>query len=291
MSRPLDAEKLLAYRVPAATDDYDPRDAILYALGIGAGLSDTIDETAFLYERRLQVVPTMAVVLGTPGFWAMDPACGIDWANVLYAEERLRILQPLDPSGTVVGASRVTDLADKGPGKSALIRSIKDLRTPSGTLMAETVSTWIVRGGGGFGGERELPGDALPEIPDRDPDFAVDLPTSLNQAAIYRLSGDRNPLHIDPEFARGVGFDRPILHGLSTLGVTARAVIHACCDSDTARLREIAVRFTAPVLPGDTIRTLIWQDGEHVQFRAEAIERGVRVIDNGTALCLPGGQT
>ena len=283
MTRPLDVEKLRAYAVPQARDDYDPRDVILYALGVGAGLSDEIDETTFLHERSTQVIPTMAVVLGSPGFWGMDPACGLDWANVMHGEERVRLFEPLDPSGIVIGETRVVDLADKGAGKPALVRSVKELRTPGGTLVAEAVETWIVRGAGGFDGARDLPGEPLPTVPDRAPDFQVDLPTSANQAAIYRLSGDRNPLHIDPVFALSAGFDRPILHGLSTMGVATRALIHACCHGDARLLREVAVRFTAPVYPGDTIRTQIWQEGTALHFRAEAVERAVRVIDNGLA--------
>ncbi len=284
MTLPLDAEKLMAYAIPQARDDYDPRDAILYALGTGAGLSAEIDETTLLYERQLQVLPTMALVLGTPGFWPMDPKSGLDWLGILHGEQRLKLHVPLDPFGTMIGETTVTDLADKGPGKAALIRAIKQLKTPGGTLVAEATEVWVVRGAGGFGGQRDLPGDALPPIPQRDPDFAITLPTSRAQAATYRLSGDRNPLHIDPETARSAGHERPILHGLSTMGLVARALIHACCQGQTQPLCEIGLRFTAPVYPGDTIRTFIWQDGETLQFRADAVERGVRVIDNGLAL-------
>ncbi len=284
MSAPLDTEKLLAYAIPQARDDYDPRDAILYALGTGAGLSAEIDETSFLFERQLQTLPTMALVLGTPGFWPMDPSCGLDWLSILHGEQRLKLYAPLDPFGTMIGETTVTDLADKGPGKAALIRATKQLKTPGGTLVAEATEVWVARGAGGFGGSRELPGDTLPATPERDPDFEISLPTSRAQAAIYRLSGDRNPLHIDSETARSAGLDMPILHGLSTMGLVARALIHACGQGKAVRLREIALRFTAPVYPGDTIRSVIWQDGETLQFRAEAVERNSLVIDNGLAL-------
>lgn len=284
MTSPLDVATLRAYSVPQTQDDYDPRDAILYALGVGAGLSEEIDETSLLFERQLQALPTMALVLGSPGFWAMDPKSGLDWLGILHGEQRLVLHAPLDPAGTLIGTTEVTDLADKGPGKAALVRAIKRLHTPGGTLVAETTETWIVQGAGGFGGPRALPGDPLAPVPQRDPDFAITLPTSRAQAATYRLSGDRNPLHIDPETARKAGFDRPILHGLSTMGLIGRALIHAACNSDAARLREIALRFTAPVYPGDTIRTLIWQDGRTLHFQADAMERGSRVIDNGIAV-------
>lgn len=283
MSKPIDVDKLMAYRIPDAHDDYDPRDAIIYALGVGAGLSSEIDETSFLYERNLQVLPTMAVVLGTAGFWPMDPKSGLDWAVILHGEQHLVLHSPLDPAGALIGKTRVTALADKGAGKAALLRAVKDVRTLGGTAVATATETWVIRGGGGFGGERELPGDPLPSVPQRDPDAEVSLPTALTQAATYRLSGDRNPLHIDPATARQAGFDRPILHGLATLGVTARALIHACCDGQADRLAEIAVRFTAPVYPGETIRTHIWHEGGALHFRADVPARGVRVIDNGLA--------
>jgi acyl dehydratase len=283
LTQPLDVEKLRAYAIPQALDDYDPRDAILYALGVGAGLSSDIDETAFLFERQLQVLPTMALVLGTPGFWPMDPKSGLDWLNILHGEQRLELHVPLDPAGTMIGETVITDLADKGQGKAALVRAVKQLTTPGGTLVAEATETWVVRGAGGFGAPQNLPGDPLPPVPQRDPDFEITLPTSPAQAATYRLTGDRNPLHIDPETARSAGLDRPILHGLSTMGLLARAVIHACCGGDAARLHEIALRLTAPVYPGETVRTHIWQDGTALHFRAEAVERGIRVIDNGLA--------
>lgn len=283
MTEQLNVEKLLEYAVPETHDDYDPRDAILYALGVGAGLSAEIDETAFLYERDLQVLPTMALVLGSPGFWAMDPESGLDYLKILHGEQRLKLHRPLDPGGILVGNTKVTDIADKGRGKPALIRAAKEVRTLSGQLVAESSEVWFVQGAGGFGGERALPGDQLPPVPDRDPDFEVVLPTSLAQAATYRLSGDRNPLHIDPQTARNAGFDRPLLHGLATMGLVGRALIHAACGGIAARLREIAVRFTAPVYPGDTIRTHIWQEGNTLHFRAECVESGLKVIDNGVA--------
>ncbi len=283
MTAPLDVERLRAYTVPQTRDDYDPRDAILYALGVGAGLCAEIDETAFLFERDLQVLPTMAMVLGTPGFWAMDPKAGLDWLNILHGEQRLVVHVPLDPAGTLIGDTQVIGLADKGHGKPALLRAAKQLRTPGGTLVAESIETWVIRGAGGFGGPRELEGDPLPPVPQSDPDYAITLPISLAQAAIYRLSGDRNPLHIDPATARSTGLDRPILHGLSTMGVMARALIHACGGGIAASLTEIALRFTAPVYPGDTICTHIWREGEALHFRATAVETGIVVVDNGIA--------
>jgi acyl dehydratase len=283
VNTPLNVEKLQAYAIPDSRDDYDPRDVIIYALGVGAGLSPEIDETQFLYERQLQVLPTMALVLGTPGFWPMDPKTGLDWLNMLHGEQRLKLFQTLDPAGMVLGETHINDLADKGPNKAAMIRAVKTLKTLGGTLIAEATETWVVRGAGGFGGNPNLPGETLHPVPKRDPDFAISLPTSLAQAATYRLSGDRNPLHIDAATARQAGFDRPILHGLSTMGVIARAAIHACADGDASRLTELALRFTAPVYPGETICTHIWREANTLHFRATAVERGIVVTDNGIA--------
>ncbi|WP_422342806.1 MaoC/PaaZ C-terminal domain-containing protein [Parasphingorhabdus sp.] len=283
MTEILNIEKLLAFEIPATSDEYDPRDAILYALGVGTGLSEQIDETHFLFERGLQTLPTMALVLGTPGFWPMDPSCGLDWLKILHGEQRLKVFEPIDSFGMLRGETKVTDIADKGPGNPALIRAVKQLKSLSGLLVAEATEVWVARGAGGFNGERNLPGDRLPPVPARDPDFEVILPTSPAQSAIYRLSGDRNPLHIDPETARKAGFDRPILHGLSTMGLIARALIHACGGSIAQNLREIGMRFTAPVYPGETIRTYIWQDADRAHFRAEAAERNLCIVDHGLA--------
>jgi len=283
MTAPLDTEKLLSYRIPQTQDDYDPRDVIIYALGVGAGLASEIDETSLVFERNLQVLPTIALVLGTPGFWAMDPGSGLDWLSILHGEQRLKIHTPLESAGTLIGTTRVTDLADKGPGNPALIQAKKEVRTLSGVLVAETSEIWFVQGAGGFGGERSLPAEPHSQIPGRDPDFALSLPTSLAQAAIYRLSGDRNPLHIDPETAASVGFERPILHGLCTMGIVGRAIMHAACRGVASALHEMNVRFTAPVYPGDTISTHIWQDGDTLLFRAYRNGFEQCVIDNGFA--------
>jgi acyl dehydratase len=276
-------ERLRAYQVPVARDSYDPRDAILYALGTGAGLSEEVDEVDFVFERRLKVLPTLALVLGTPGFWAMDPKAGLDWPLILHGEQSLRLYRPLGPADELTGETRLGEVADKGPGKSALLRAYRTIRDSSGAVVADLSELWVLRGAGGFGGERELPGPAPVIMPDGLPGAALDLPTSRNQAMIYRLSGDRNPLHIEPSTAVRGGFERPILHGLSTMGLVARALAHLACEGDPARLSSLAVRFTAPVYPGDVIRTEIWRNGSDIFFRASVPERNLIVIDGGWA--------
>jgi acyl dehydratase len=280
----LDVERLRAYSISECRERYDARDAILYALGVGAGLSDTVDETDFVYERTVSALPTMALVLGTPGFWPMDPRVGLDWPQILHGEQSLILHRPLEPQGEVIGKAFIGELADKGPGKSALLRSGRTLSAPSGELVAEIEEIWVLRGAGGFGGERDLPHDPLPPMPERPSEAQLDLPTSRQQAMLYRLSGDRNPLHVDPATAKLGGFERPILHGLSTMGLVGRALIHLCAGGQAHRLRAIRVRFTAPVEPGETIRTEIWREANgDVRFRALSVERGFVVIDGGLA--------
>lgn len=279
----LDVERLRAYRVPECRENYDARDTILYALGVGAGLSPDIDERDFVFERDLKALPTMALVLGSPGFWGMDPRSGLDWMQIVHGEQSLRLYRSLDGQGELIGRTEVTDIADKGPGKPAMIRSARKLSTLSGVLVAEIEELWVLRDGGGFGGPRNLPSISVPPMPDSAADAALDLPTSRNQALIYRLSGDRNPLHVDPETARRAGFDEPILHGLSTMGVTCRALVQLCCGGDPSRLSALSLRFTAPVIPGEVIRTEVWQNGREIRFRASVPGAGKIVADGGIA--------
>jgi acyl dehydratase len=284
----LDVERLRAYSIPDCRERYDARDAILYALGVGAGLSDEVDELHFVYERNIAVLPTMALVLGTPGFWPMDPRAGLDWPQILHGEQSLVLHRPLEPQGELIGKAVIGPLADKGAGKPVLLKSGRTLSTPSGELVAEIEEIWVLRDAGGFGGERDLPSVALPPMPDRPSDARLDLPTSRQQAMVYRLSGDRNPLHVDAATAALGGFDRPILHGLSTMGLVARALIHLCAGGAAHRLREIRLRFTAPVEPGETIRTEIWRDAnDEVRFRARVVERNIVVVDGGFARFWP----
>ncbi|WP_231735496.1 MaoC/PaaZ C-terminal domain-containing protein [Novosphingobium sp. CCH12-A3] len=279
----LDVERLLGYAVPQAHDLYDPRDAILYALGTGAGLSPDIDELDMVFERNLKVLPTMALVLGTPGFWLMDPAVGLDWPRILHGEQSLVLHRPLDPQDELIGSTRIGEIADKGPGKSALFRAYRTLKDLGGNTVAELSELWVLREAGGFGGERNLSGPPPVTMPNGPAPFSLALPTSRQQALIYRLSGDRNPLHVHADTAKQGGFDRPILHGLSTLGLACRALAHLHCGGDPTILSSIAARFTAPVFPGDTVRTESWRDGNEIVFRAIAQERNVVVIDGGTA--------
>ena len=277
-------DKLLALRIPEVEQTYGPKDCMLYALGLGFGL-DPLDEEqlAFVYEKNLKVLPTMAVVLGYPGFWVKNLDTGIEWVKVLAGEHSFRLHRPLAPSGVIIARTRVTEIIDKGAGKGAVMYSERIIEDKtSGARIATIEQTTVCRGDGGFGGPPRVQRPAHP-IPDRAPDLVCDLPTRPEMALIYRLSGDPNPLHADPGIARAAGFPRPILHGLGTFGVAGHAILKRLCGYDPSRLKAMAGRFSAPVFPGETIRTELWRDGEVVSFRARVLERDVVALNNGRA--------
>ena len=281
---PIDYEKLMGWRFEPIEHTYQDKDTILYALGVGFGTNVTDDnELGFLYEDNLVAMPTMASVLATPGFWLKDPETGVDWKQVLHGEQFLAVHKPLPTAGTVTGELRVTNLIDKGADKGAVLfleRILYDNAT--GDLLCTLSATTMLRGDGGFGGpEGKVPKPA--SIPDREPDLVCDLPTLTQAAAIYRLCGDRNPLHIDPAVAAAAGFDRPILHGLCTYGVACHAILKSVCDYRPEAVRSFNVRFSAPVYPGETIRTQIWKQERSLAFRASVVERDVVVLNNGSA--------
>jgi acyl dehydratase len=280
----IDYARLKAWQFPDLDHRYQAKDTILYALGLGCG-SDPADEQdlRFVYEENLLALPTMAVVLGYPGFWLKDPQTGVDWRQLLHGEQGIILHRPLPPEGTVIGRTRVTEIIDKGEGRGALLLSERDvIDKASGALLCTLTSTTFLRADGGFGG----PGGPAPQphaLPNRAPDLFVDLPSLPQAALIYRLSGDYNPLHADPKVAQAAGFPRPILHGLCSFGMAGRAILKACCSNDPAQLAAMQLRFSAPVFPGETLRTEIWREGTTVSFRARVLERDVVVLNNGLA--------
>ena len=281
---PIVYEKLLALQIPPVEHSYGPKDCMLYALGLGLGHDPmNTDELAFVYEKNLKVLPTFGTVVAHPGFWVRDLDTGIDWVKVVHGEHSMVMHKPLPPSGTVVGKTRVLDVIDKGPGKGAIVyseRSVSD--KASGALLCTIVQTTFCRGDGGFGGPPR-PQRPVHAIPEHAPDLTCDLTTRPEQALIYRLTADPNPLHVDPAVAKAAGFPRPILHGLATFGVAGHALLKSVCGYDPARLTTIAGRFSAPVFPGETIRTEIWRDGAVLSFRARVVERDLIAINNGRA--------
>jgi len=286
----IDPDKLYNWPFEEIEHTYTVRDSIIYALGLGFG-ADPMDEGQLHFtfeERDFKAVPTMAAVLCTPGFWVRDPKSGVDWKRVLHGEQSIELHRPLPPAATVKARTRVTDIIDKGEGKGALLfveRTLVDEATDES--LATLKSTTFARGDGGFGGPAG-PQPAPHVMPDCEPDSVCDLTTMPQAALLYRLSGDPNPLHADPEVAKSAGFERPILHGLCTLGVAGHAVLRTYCDYEVERFKSLRLRFSAPVYPGETIRTEMWKDGNHVSFRARAVERDVVVLNNGLCVVSDG---
>jgi len=281
----MDIEKIRTMAIDPIIQPYDKRDTILYALGLGYG-ADPLDEAElpFVYEKDLRCLPSYANILCHPGFWAQDPQFGIDWVKILHAEQDLVMHQALPATGAIRGEYRVAGLEDKGEGRGALLHQEKDLfDDATGDHLATVRSTLFLRGNGGEGGF----GDAMPAaqpVPDRAPDRIVEIATLPRQALIYRLSGDWNPLHADPAIARKAGFDRPILHGLCTKGLANRAILASYCDHDVARFQSMFVRFSKPVMPGETIRFEFFEEGAgQLRFRAVAVERDAVVLDRCSA--------
>jgi len=278
----IDPREIVGKMIARNASTYCTKDTILYALGLGLGADPTDpDQLRFVYEQHIETLPTMSLVLGYPGFWLKEPQYQVSWEKVLHAEEKLIIHRPLPPAGAVVGETYVDAIVDRGADKGAFIYQRKELRSESdGVLFATVLSNTLARGDGGCGGDT-TPRPPPPAPPERAPDVVCDLPTLPQQALLYRLCGDMNPLHADPEIARGAGFERPILHGRATLGIAQHAVLKSCCGYDPLRFKSIAVRFSAPFLPGETLRTEIWQDGSDVYFRSLARDRDIVVLNNG----------
>ena len=210
---PLDFEALSNWDFEENQQTLTERDTILYALGLCFGEDPTDKkELAFVYEDNLKAVPSMPVILGYPGFWLRNPKTGVNWQKVLHGEQWLDIYKPLPVKANLIGRSKIDFIADKGEGKGAVIYQSRDIiDVDSGETLARVAMSAFCRGDGGFGGENKA-GPAPATLPDRAPDHVCDIETLPRQALIYRLSGDMNPLHADPDVAQSVGFDRPILH-------------------------------------------------------------------------------
>jgi acyl dehydratase len=251
--------------------EWTDRDTLLYALGVGAGIDDLPFTTENSHDIDQQVLPTYAVIC-CPAFGAAGLVGKFNWAMLLHGSQSIRLHAPLPPAGKLSVVSEVADIQDKGEGKNAiLVLRGRGTEPDSGQLIAETLTTLVIRGEGGFGG---MPGQrpVAPEFPDREPDARIPLPTREDQALIYRLSGDRNPLHSDPWFARELaGFPKPILHGLCTYGVAGRALVGELGGGDATKVSAISARFTSPVFPGETLTTSIWRtEPGHAVYRTEA---------------------
>jgi acyl dehydratase len=258
----------------AATEfSYEERDVMLYALGIGA------KELPFIFERGLKVIPTFAVIPAFPALMGLSAGVDINPVMILHGEQGFRLNKEIPTKGTLSTSGKVTGVYDKGKG--ALITIESTTKDEGGDTVFTNTSGVFVRGAGGFGGDRgPEAGNAAPE---RAPDKTVEMTTLDIQAAIYRLSGDRNPLHIDPDFAKMAGYDRPILHGLCSFGHVGRAVLQAYCDNDTSKFVGFSCRFSGVVYPGDTITTEMWDEGNGKILVQAKTQEGRVVIGNAAA--------
>jgi acyl dehydratase len=260
---------------------------VLFRSGAGA-VDPTGAELAFTTENSSgvdqRVLPTFAVIVGLGGGGALKAVGSFNPALLVHGEQGITLHRELPVQGRVRVTSTVTGIYDKGSGAVVVLES-QAVDAASGEPVFDTRSSLFLRGEGGFGGDRG-PSGPRNVPPERAPDHVVTYETRPDQALLYRLSGDRNPLHSDPEFAKLAGFPRPILHGLCTYGFTGRAVLHALCGSDPARFRSMEGRFTKPVFPGDTLTVKLWVDGDQALFRTET-QDGDAVLDQGLATFTP----
>ena len=290
---PIRYPEILDYAFPEGRQSYGSEDCILYALGTGFG-RDPLDPDLlrYVYEKDLRVSPSFASVLGENTDWSSDPRLGLTTSGLLHGEEHLVLHRPLPVSGEVRCHTRFSEVFDLGAERGALLVMDRRIETIAGELLAELRRIEFARADGGFGGPAPGRGRvdlaALAAMPEREPDrqfvFDIDPATPL----IYRLSGDLVAIHVDPEAARQAGFDRPILHGLSTFGFCCQAVLLAAANCDGTRLARIGARFTAPVYGGDRLVVSLWTEGEHVRFQADVPTRQANVIRGGYAALREG---
>jgi acyl dehydratase len=262
---------------------WSSKDALIYALGVGAGAADPLAELEFTTENTndtpQRALPTIAVVLGPLG-GAFGAIGSFNPAMLVHGEQGITLHREIPVEGELEAVSEITGIYDKGKG-AVVVTESKATLVDSGEPLFDTRMSAFIRGEGGWGGDRG-PSGTPNAAPERDPDHSVVVQTRHDQALVYRLSGDRNPLHSDPSFAAMGGFDRPILHGLATFGVAGRAVLSALCGNQSARLKRLDARFASPVFPGETIRTEIWREGAgRAAYRASVVERDLVVLNNG----------
>jgi acyl dehydratase len=278
---PIQYDAVMRLDFPEREFSYDQRDTMLYALAVGMGRS-TPRELDFVYERSLRALPTMATVIAWDDTW--QEQTGMDISRIVHGGMRVTIHRPLPVAARVLAKLRIADVFDKGAGRGALVLAETTLRDAvDGETVATLLSSIFARADGGFGGPQRSGPQPHP-LPARPPDRSVESHVRPEQALLYRLCGDRNPLHVDPAVARQAGFDRPILHGLCSFGIAAAAVVGEMCPDAPHLVKQFEARFTAPVLPGEMLATDLWLDPGLASFRVRAPERGVVALDHGRAV-------
>lgn len=277
----IDYARLKAWPIADVRQSYAEKDCALYALGLGIGANPTTPDTLrYVYEAGMAAFPSMVLILGDPGPWSEAPGTGITYSRLLHAEQSFELHRPLPTCGTVLGRAHVAEIIDKGPDRGAIVTTRRQLfLNGDPEPLATLVSSSFCRADGGFGG----PVTASPKpgpMPDRAPDVIRTVETLPQAALIYRLSGDANPLHVDPQAAAAAGFDRPILHGLCTFGMAIDATMRAF-GLAPENVKGASVRFSAPVCPGEPFDVAVWREKDHFAFRASVPGRGVTVLNHG----------
>jgi acyl dehydratase len=289
---PIDAGAALAAEPSTQRVRWSEHDVLLYHLALGAGSRPTDpDELRYAYEKDLQVLPTFSVVAGlaqpdgaSAGRGLRLPGIDVDLSAVLHAGQEIEVPAPIPVAAEAEVTSRVAAVYDKGSAAIIVLESsAADSADPTGAPLFTARSQIFVRGEGGFGGERG-PSARAAAPPDREPDTVLEIPTLPQQALLYRLCGDRNPLHADPDFAKLAGFDRPILHGLCTYGLVCKAAVDACLGGDAGRVGSFAARFVGVLFPGETIRARVWDEGERLLLTATAADRDDAPVLSGGEL-------
>ncbi len=285
----IDYERLLNWRIPETRHSYTLRDTIFYALSVGFGADPRHPaQVRYVYEKDLLAVPSMATTLAAPAGWLRDPGTGVNPVGLLAAEQSFEVERPLPPEGVLVGRTRVTEVADLGPERGAAIRTEREVYDERTNVRLFTArATTVSRRDGGFGGpaRQSRPKTLMPE---RAPDYSVDITAPGNAALLFRLHNPIDPrhpdMHADLELMRKLGHAQPTLHGLYMMGAACHALLRAVCAYDAVRLKSMAVRFSAPGYVGDTLRTEMWLDADAVRFQCRALERDKIVLSNGRAV-------
>ena len=282
---PLNPEVLLNLPIEDVVQTYTTDDSIRYALSIGIG-QDPVDpqQLRYVYEKADHIAfPTMAAVLACSPPWPLRPGTGVNRTKLVHGEQRIELHAPLPPAGVVRSRERITGVYDKGAERGAIVTTEREvINDATGQLLATLQAKVFCRADGGFGGA-DIPAAPQRPIPDAQPDHVLELPTFAQQALLYRLNYDRNPLHVDPAVAAAAGFARPILHGLATWAVAAFGIVNSVLQGKAERLREFEVRFSQPVLPGETVTLEVWVDVQDLQFRGFVRSRDAKVLDRGYA--------
>lgn len=276
---PIDRDKALGHEFPAGKGGYGPDNVILYHLGVGAGVPATDpNELAYCYEKQLKVLPSFTTVVRSGGGSKIFDTPGVEFnpALMLHGEQEVEVHKPLPSQAKLTGQGRIADIFDKG--KAALLITENVARDESGEPLFTTRTSLFLRGEGGFGGPSGP--KVANEPPEREPDGVLETPTLPQQALLYRLSGDKNPLHCDPEFAARGGFERPILHGLCSYGIVCKAVVDGVLGGDVTQVARYQARFRGVAFPGETFLTSFWKQGERILLEARSKERGALIISN-----------